>query len=324
MAVVEGNNFTIGDEETPRRFLIFDCRFLIGAAGAGVDEFVIGGVRGGGGGLEVFAGTVAGVDEIAGAKFFEGGGVKRLSFALRVGTEGAANVGAFLPLETKPAEVFGTWRKRTRVCSGRCRGLRCAGRGRRCRCGRVVGQAKMCGRGRDEADRSARARFGRDTAVVEWWQLRSRAESSRESETGKGVGVSLAERRFAQYSKLIIWQHPIRNQSFGHFVRFGECFPKSRVFIQLFPFLIFILPPIRLGAHTHASIKSLPKTINIAEYFILDHPIPTSTRLPNPKSYSQLIHKTASLIITITMICDFGGGVNGVTNVNFKFTSTAT
>ena len=56
--------------------------------------------------LHVAPRTYAGIDESAGAKFFQRFDVKLPALALRVRREGPADVGAFLPAEAEPAQVF--------------------------------------------------------------------------------------------------------------------------------------------------------------------------------------------------------------------------
>lgn len=107
MAVNEGDGFAVGNAKTEGgRFVIFDLRFLMGTARAGIDEFIIDGVGGGGGGLQVFAGAVARVNETALQKFLEGGAVKSHSLALVVRRKWAAEIGSFLPIEAEPTQVF--------------------------------------------------------------------------------------------------------------------------------------------------------------------------------------------------------------------------
>jgi len=63
-------------------------------------------VRGGRGAGEVFARAGAGINDAGDAKLREGVEVKRAAFALGIGAEGAAAVGAFLPVKAEPMEVF--------------------------------------------------------------------------------------------------------------------------------------------------------------------------------------------------------------------------
>jgi len=63
-------------------------------------------MRGAGGGENVFAGAGAGIDKPACAQVIKSGAVEVLARALRVGSERAAAIRAFLPLKTKPLEVF--------------------------------------------------------------------------------------------------------------------------------------------------------------------------------------------------------------------------
>ena len=108
LGVGEGDGFAIGNAEAPVEGGIWnaECRISRGAAGAGVDEFVISFVRRGGGGLDVLARAGAGVETAGGAELGESITIERQAFALGIGSERAATIGAFLPVETEPAQVF--------------------------------------------------------------------------------------------------------------------------------------------------------------------------------------------------------------------------
>lgn len=120
--VEELDGFAVGHAEAPvvagERGI--GWRWMRGAAGAGVDGFVVldlergvcvffGGLYGAGcclrfmrraeSGGEVFARAAAGVDEAAGEELAHGSEVDGVALALRVGRVRAADVGAFLPVE---------------------------------------------------------------------------------------------------------------------------------------------------------------------------------------------------------------------------------
>ncbi|MDB6021034.1 MAG: hypothetical protein JWQ04_891 [Pedosphaera sp.] len=75
VTIGERNGLAVGNPEAPCGGLIFNLRLLLGTACSGIDNFIIGRMWRGGGGLEVFARARAGIDEIAGAKFFKSGGI---------------------------------------------------------------------------------------------------------------------------------------------------------------------------------------------------------------------------------------------------------
>ncbi len=56
--------------------------------------------------LEILAGTFAGIDGAGVEELLPGGEIEVAALALRVGSEGAADVGAFLPADSEPAQVF--------------------------------------------------------------------------------------------------------------------------------------------------------------------------------------------------------------------------
>jgi len=104
--VVEGDGFAVGNAESPTERGRRRVERGIGTAGAGVKWFVITFVRGGQSAGEVFARAGAGINQAGGAELLEGGKVTRAALTLGIGGEGAATVGTFMPLKTKPAEVF--------------------------------------------------------------------------------------------------------------------------------------------------------------------------------------------------------------------------
>lgn len=107
MGVGERDGFAIGNTEAPAEFTICDLRFAQFPAGSRVDWFlIIFGMRSACGGLEVFARADAGIDEAGLIQLLQRIAIERAAFALIVGREGAADIGAFLPIEAKPAEVF--------------------------------------------------------------------------------------------------------------------------------------------------------------------------------------------------------------------------
>jgi len=63
-------------------------------------------MRRAGGGLDVFARTGARINKIAGAKFVEGRAVKIHPLALIVRRKFSADIRAFAPFQTKPAQIF--------------------------------------------------------------------------------------------------------------------------------------------------------------------------------------------------------------------------
>jgi len=77
-----------------------------GAADAGVDGVIIAGVGSGEGAEDIVSGARAGVDGFLLLEAVESGLVLGEAFALAVGGEGAAAVGAFVPLETEPGEIL--------------------------------------------------------------------------------------------------------------------------------------------------------------------------------------------------------------------------
>jgi hypothetical protein len=79
---------------------------MVGAAGSGVEGFLVGGVGCGEGVEDIAAGAGAGVDEVELLELVEGLLVEVEALALVVAGVGAADVGAFLPLEAEPFEVF--------------------------------------------------------------------------------------------------------------------------------------------------------------------------------------------------------------------------
>lgn len=106
MAIGESHGQAVRNAEAPGAFFILDLRFLIGTTGARVDQFIVGGVRSVGGGLNVLSGTGAWVNSIGGEQFLKRGAINREALALTIGTEGAVAIGAFRPLEAEPAKVF--------------------------------------------------------------------------------------------------------------------------------------------------------------------------------------------------------------------------
>ena len=76
-------------------------------AGSGINRLVIVvRVRRAGGGLDVLARAGAGINEISGAQFFQRGAVKIHPLALVVRRKWPADVRAFAPFKTEPAQVF--------------------------------------------------------------------------------------------------------------------------------------------------------------------------------------------------------------------------
>jgi hypothetical protein len=114
LQVVESDALTIGNAEAPVQSggIVCIARFL--AAAAGIDGLVVRGlgqsgsilVRSLGGLREVFARTRARVDGSAAHKIAPCFEVESASLALLVRGKGAADVGAFVPLETEPAKIF--------------------------------------------------------------------------------------------------------------------------------------------------------------------------------------------------------------------------
>src|ERR1700722_2558495 len=95
--------------KSPKSLPAVNCcgpKWPSGKASAGVNQLVIGGVRGLRGGSKVFAGAGAGVDGSGFAQPMQSGAVEQHSFALMVRVERPATIGAFLPFETEPAKVF--------------------------------------------------------------------------------------------------------------------------------------------------------------------------------------------------------------------------
>ncbi len=78
----------------------------VSTASARINEFVVGGVRRARGRLNVFPRTGAGIDVARVTESLESGQVQMRAFGLIVGTKRAAAIGAFLPLEAEPFEVF--------------------------------------------------------------------------------------------------------------------------------------------------------------------------------------------------------------------------
>ena len=82
-------------------------RIVAIAATAGIGEGVsVSAVRGGLRLFDVVARAGTGIDEAGGAETIEGGAVDRAAFALRVGCGRSADIGTFVPIETKPAQIL--------------------------------------------------------------------------------------------------------------------------------------------------------------------------------------------------------------------------
>jgi len=106
VAIDERNDFAVRNAESPTERRWRRVERGIGTTGAGVEGFVVDFVRGGQCAGEIPARAGAGINEAGGAELLERGEITRAAFALGIGSEWAAAAGAFLPVNSEPAEVF--------------------------------------------------------------------------------------------------------------------------------------------------------------------------------------------------------------------------
>ena len=116
IGVHEADRLAVGHPKSPIKCGRRSAECGIVAAGAGVDRFfVVRGVRGTGGGLDVLSRAGAGIHKSARPELFEGGEIKWAPLALRVRAMRAAAIRPFLPHETKPVQVLQHGRHKLRT-----------------------------------------------------------------------------------------------------------------------------------------------------------------------------------------------------------------
>ncbi len=107
IGILKGNDFSIRNAKTPTKFWRRLGGFWPLPAGAGINEFItLLLVRSAQRLLDVFSGTGTRVDKSARPKFLKRRAIHGQPLALIIGTKITANVRAFTPLKSKPAQIF--------------------------------------------------------------------------------------------------------------------------------------------------------------------------------------------------------------------------